>query len=89
MINELALFIEQNFIISVAVFTFLLVQVIKQFVEDKRYMYVVALVLGVIGAVAFNQAITFEIVVSGLSSGAIAIVVYDYGVEDLFKGEDK
>ena len=88
MIGEITAFIQDNFIISVAVFTFILVQVIKQFVTDKRYMYVVALILGVAGAVALNKSITFEIVVAGLASGSIAIVTYDYGIEQLFK-EDK
>lgn len=85
MIEEIMQFIQTNFIISVAVATFILVQVIKQFVTDKRYMYVVALVLGVAGAFALNQTFTFEIFVSGLASGAIAIVTYDYGFDELTK----
>lgn len=85
MVEQIIQFIQANFIISVSASTFILVQVIKQFVNDKRYMYVVALVLGVAGAVALNQSITFEIFVAGLASGAVAIVTYDYGVEELTK----
>lgn len=86
--NEILSFIQSNIIISVAVATFILVQVIKQFVTDKRYMTVVAIVLGVILAGASNGGFSFEIFVKGLASGTMAIVLYDYGFEKLSASKD-
>lgn len=86
MFDQFVDFVSNNFIISVAVAVFIIVQVVKQFMPDKKYMYVLALVLGIFGALAFNEfRVTFDIVVAGLASGAIAIVFYDYGFEDLLK----